>query len=292
MAGTESDTATERHNEARWRFSQMHMGVAVRLTLFAKDRATAEKAAQAAFDRFRTLDNMMSDYQTNSELNQLCRKAGTGPVAVSPELYRVLSVALAVAQGSQGAFDVTAAPLVRLWRKARETGQPPDETAVAAALRKVGPDRITLLPSHQVSLKEGTTIDLGGIAKGFACDEALVALKSGSITAAMVEAGGDLAAGAPPPGQDGWSVKVRGQETPLILQNCAVSTTGDENQHFIWNGQRLSHVIDPRTGWPLVDHSQTTVIAPSGLWADPLAQAESVAPGTCHRLCPDARVYG
>lgn len=291
MAGTESDTATARHNEARWSFSQMHMGVAVRLTLFAKDRATAEQAAHAAFDRFRTLDNMMSDYQTNSELNQLCRKAGTGPVVVSPELYRVLSVALAVAQASHGAFDVTAAPLVRLWRKARETGQPPDETAVAAALREVGPDRITLLPSHHVSLKEGTTIDLGGIAKGFACDEALAALQSCSVTAALVEAGGDLAVSSPPPGQDGWSIKVRNQETPLVLQNCAVSTTGDENQHFIWNGQRLSHVIDPRTGWPLVDHAQTTVIAQTGLWADPLAQAESVAPGTCQKLCADARVY-
>src|SRR5437016_3411438 len=81
---------------ARFEFSQMHMGVAVRLTLFAPERAMAERAGRAAFARFAEVDSMMSDYQDQSELNRLCRRAGSGPVAVSPELFEVLHFAYQV----------------------------------------------------------------------------------------------------------------------------------------------------------------------------------------------------
>lgn len=269
----------------------MHMGVAVRLTLFAKDRATAEQAALAAFDRFRTLDNMMSDYQTNSELNQLCRKAGTGPVAVSPELYQVLEVALSVAEATQGVFDVTSAPLVKLWRTARRLGQPPGDEDIVEALQHVGTERISLSPDNRVSLKEGTTIDLGGIAKGFACDEAVNVCSANNVSSALVEAGGDMCLSKAPPGHTGWSILVAGHEEALAVTDCSVSTTGDESQFFLWNGKRFSHVIDPRTGWPVIDQCQTTVVTSSGLWADPLAQAESITPGIANKLCPDARVF-
>jgi thiamine biosynthesis lipoprotein len=123
-------------------------------------------------------------------------------------------------------------------------------------------------------------LDVGGIAKGFAADEAAAVLVKRRITRSLVAAGGDVVAGDPPPGRDGWVVAVVGLGPSAVgsvtLRRQAVSTSGDAEQHVDVNGVRYSHILDPRTGQALVGRSSVTVIARTGISSDSLATALSV----------------
>ena len=122
-------------------------------------------------------------------------------------------------------------------------------------------------------------LDLGGIAKGYAADEALQVLRSHGLDRALVTLGGEVVAGSPPPGQPGWTVALRtpgGEQRPLSLNNAAASTSGDAEQWMEVAGQRYSHVFDPRTGQPLIGRRSVTVVAREGMVADALATALSV----------------
>lgn len=260
----------------RFQFTQSHMGVAVRLTLYAPDRATAEKAGRAGFARFAELDAMMSDYQPSSELNRWVARAGQGAVAVSPELFEVLRAAKRVSALSEGAFDVTAAPVVHLWRESRRAGSLPDSSALEEARDRVDWRQIRLDPVHRTVeiLRRGIQVDLGGIAKGYACDQAIEAMTDHGVDRAMVEAGGDIAVSGPPPGTKGWRITVRGLDgEALVLAHQAVSTSGDAEQFVEVGGVRYSHIVDPRTGLGLTHRLQATVVARRGIVTDPLATA-------------------
>ncbi|MCH8980385.1 MAG: FAD:protein FMN transferase [Armatimonadetes bacterium] len=254
------------------------MGVRVEITLYAPDEVTAAGAARAAYARYAELEQIMSDYRPDSELMLLCARAGTGPVAVSEELFLVLSQALEISELTDGAFDVTASPVVRLWREARRTGELPSSADRSAALRLVGWRNMSLNPRLQtVELAlSGMLLDLGGIAKGYANDEALLVLKAHGVTRAMVQAGGDISVSGPPPGRLGWAVSVRGLPDTLYLSHAAVSTSGDTEQFVEIDGVRYSHIVDPRTGLGVSDRIQATVIAANGLTSDPLATAATI----------------
>ena len=129
-------------------------------------------------------------------------------------------------------------------------------------------------------------LDAGGIAKGFAADEAAAVLKQCGIRSALIAAGGDIVAMAPPPGAKGWRIAVAaldGASHPpaghLLLHDAAVSTSGDAEQFMIVNGARYSHIFDPRTGEALTGQSSVTVVAPNGMTSDALATAVSVMGG-------------
>jgi thiamine biosynthesis lipoprotein len=183
-----------------------------------------------------------------------------------------------------GAFDVTVGPLSRLWRRARVTGEPPDPAAVAAAKALVGYQHVELpSPGTARLTMAGMLLDLGGIAKGYAADQALAALRVHGASRALVAIGGDVAVGDAPPGKDGWIVAVAplgpaagGDVAPLTLRHSAVSTSGDAEQHFERNGTRYSHILTPRTGHSLDGRRGVTVVASDGLTADGLATAVSV----------------
>src|SRR5215469_2833893 len=176
----------------RFEYAEPHMGTRFGLVLYAPDEATARKARQAAFARIASLDASMSDYRQESELMRLCAKAGGPPVRVSDDLFFVLRRAEEVSRRSGGAFDVTVGPVVRLWRRARRTERLPDPDDLRQALAVVGYEKMRLDPQAQTVqlLKPGMLLDLGGIAKGYAADEALAALKRHGVTRALVAAGG------------------------------------------------------------------------------------------------------
>jgi thiamine biosynthesis lipoprotein len=187
---------------------------------------------------------------------------------------------------SQGTFDVTVGPVVQLWRLARRTQELPDPKEFALARSKVGYEKVKLDAAHKtVQLTTpGMQLDLGGIAKGYAADEALKLLKEKfGITRALVGAYGDIACGDPPPGKDAWSVEIapisKNQKArTLNLANAAVSTSGDLEQFVVIKGVRYSHVLDPRTGLGLTGQRSVTVIAPKGITADSMTKAVSILP--------------
>lgn len=272
----------------RHEFESKHMGTTFRVVMYAPDRPTAEKAATAVFARVDKLERVMSDYDAKSELMRLCRSndAAPGrPVTVSKDLFEVLSQAREVSRKSDGAFDVTVGPLVRLWRDARRTQQLPRPDELAEAMTKVGYKKVVLDPDKRtVTLKgPGMRLDLGGIGKGFAADEGLAVLGKHGITRALVAASGDIAAGDPPPDADAWVVEIaaldKGMPARRVkLANMAVSTSGDLSQFVEIGGVRYSHVLDPTTGLGLTGRRSVTVIARRGMQADSLSKAASVLP--------------
>ena len=268
-------------------FTEPHMGTQFRIVLFAPDEAAGRGAARAAFARVAELNGSLSDYDASSELMKLCARAGTGPVPAGADLFAVLERSRRFYELSEGAFDVTAGPMTRLWRRTRRTQVLPTDSELAEAKRLVGFDKVRLdAKARTVDLTvPGMQLDLGGIAKGYAADEALRVLRSRGITRALVAAGGDIAVGDPPPGAAGWRIGVaplegRGQAPGrfLLLRNAAVSTSGDSEQHLEIDGVRYSHIVDPRTGLGLVGRASVTVVAPDALTSDALAKVVMMRP--------------
>jgi len=302
----------------RFEYAEVHMGMPFKLVLYAADEASANTAAQAAYQRITQLDGTMSDYKPESELSRLSATAGQGrDVPVSSDLWRVLTAAGQLSEKSDGAFDVTVGPYVKLWRRARREKELPSPQRLAEARAAVGykhlkfgnpvepldPVRSTepgkpaapvksAAPAkpvaagpaaHTVRLTEPhMRLDLGGIAAGYAIDEALAVLRAHVVTRALVDASGDIVVGDPPPGARGWRIGIAPLSTSgppsrfAILSNAAVTTSGDAFQHVEIAGQRYSHIVDPHTGLGLTDRSSVTVIARDGITADSFATAVSV----------------
>lgn len=266
--------------------TEPHMGVPFRIVLYSDTEAAANEAFEAAFGVIAHLDQIMSDYNPDSELMQLCRKSGPGmPVKVSPELLDVLTRANRISQQTDGAFDVTVGPVVRLWRRARRQQELPDAERLEEALSKVGYQKITIDRANR-SVELAATdmrLDLGGIAKGYAIDRAMDVLKSHGITSALIDGSGDVLVSAAPPGKCGWKIGIAALNSPegapaeyLSLAHTAIATSGDAYQFVELDGKRYSHLIDPRTGLGLTERSSVSVIAPDCTTADAWASAVSV----------------
>lgn len=268
----------------RLEFVAPHMGTLFRIVLFAADETDARAAATAAFARVGELNRLMSDYDPQSELMRLERQPAGTAVVVSAELFDVLQRSQRLAAASDGAFDVTLGPVVRLWREARRTRRRPTDSERDAARRTVGHEKLRLDPAKRTVtlLAPGMQLDLGGIAKGFAADEALAVLHRLGFAQAMVAASGDLALGDAPPGAPGWKVEIAPFKQPLpeplvlVAANVGISTSGDTEQFVEIGGVRYSHIVDPATALGLTAPVAVTVIARNAAQADSLATAGSV----------------
>lgn len=280
--------ATTREDYAlkRFEFIEPAMGTLWKITMFAPNEEIAKKAAKAAFARVRDFDARFSDFNQESELNQLCYKSGKEAVAVSDDLFDIIKLSLEISKKTEGAFDITASPYIQLWRRAARHREAPSPERLAQAKRLVGYDKIQLDEREKtVLLKEpGMRLDLGGIAKGYAAERALKILRAFGITRALVAGSGDLAIGEPPPGKKGWRVEIGSGDSQtnrlsftLELKNCGVSTSGDVELWIELNGIRYSHIVDPRTGIGLTNRIQATVIADRASRSDPLATAMCVS---------------
>lgn len=269
----------------RYEFEEPQMGVPFKITLYAPSQAAAEKAADGAFARVKNLNAIMSDYEYDSELSALSRTAGTGQtVKISDDLWRVLAAAQRFSVASEGAFDVTMGSMVTHWRRARRTGELPTPDQMRIARDSFGYTNLVLEWGTAKITKQNVRLDLGAIAKGYAADEALKALRAQGIRRAIVAASGDMAIGDPPPDKKGWTIALLNAENSpkksLLLKNCGLATSGDLFQHVTINGVRYSHIVDPRTGLGLTDQSLVTVVAKDAMTADALSTSISVLGAT------------
>lgn len=272
----------------RYESLQIRMGIPVKITLYAATEETANHAFKVAFDRFRDIDRCMSDYDPDSELMQLTRNAVVGEkMSVSHDLFTVLQASQSLSMQSEGAFDVTVGPVVKLWRIARRRKRLPDSEKLAAARLAVGFQKLQLFPdSRSVCFDQaGMQLDLGAIAKGYAADVALQAMQAAGVHRALIDAGGDIVAGDPPPDRGFWLIELEKLRSPgneadpiptVKIKNAAIATSGDAYQFLEIAGTRYSHIVNPHTGLGLTISSTVTVIAPTGMQADGLASAVSV----------------
>jgi len=254
--------------------AELVMGTVARVAL-PPASASAERFA-AAFAAFREVDDAMSLYRPESELSRVNARAAARPVPVGDALFALLARARTLAAESDGAFDVTILPLLRLWGAYPGLAwlPPGSVTAVGAPGLRLDPHARTVSFARR-----GMGIDLGGIAKGFALDRARAALAAAGVKRARLDVGGELAFVGDDP--MGWRVAVRDPERPsrtlgvlTLGGDASVSTSGNYARDFTAEGWRApSHVYDPRTGRPVAPDVAVTVWAPDATTADALSTA-------------------
>jgi FAD:protein FMN transferase len=280
------DQAVSGEPEQKFTFEAVEMGTLFRITLYASNKGAAEAASAAARARVKTLNAALSDYLPESEINRLSLTSGQGrAVRVSDDLWNVLAFSQDMARRTDGAFDVTVGPLVKTWKHARRLEKMPAPELMARMLARLGYKKMLLDPLRQTVelLVPEMHLDVGGMAKGYAVDEALKVLTKQGITRALVAAGGDIAASDAPPGEAGWRIMIApldagGAPPPrfVMLRNSAVSTSGDTHQRVEIGGVRYSHIVDPRTGLGITDHSLVSVLAPNCTTTDLLETTVAV----------------
>ncbi len=267
--------------EERFEFHERRMGTEFRIILYASEPAEARRAAWLAFQRAEELEQILSGYREESELRRAEEAASERPVVLSRELFRVLRLALVLAYTTDGAFDPTVKPLAEVWKRTISEGRLPGRDELAEARGRVG-YRNVWLNSRTRALRFGrpdVTVDLGGLGKGFAAEEMWRILHDLGQPRSLVDAGGDLRLGSPPPGREAWRVELEdGLAGPkiLYLRDCAVATSGDGRQAVEIQGRRYSHLVDPRSGDALPYRVTACVVAPDGALADGLATALSL----------------
>lgn len=256
------------------------MGTILQLSAFASDSSVASGALVAGRAAVGRVDSLMSTYRPESEISALNAAAGTGRwTELSTETATVLRTVLRWARLSGGALDPTVGPLMHAWGFRGEGPARPAPEVLDSARSLVGWSRVeTAEEGRRARLPvAGMAVDLGGIAKGYALDLALAAMKREGAGAAMADLGGNVSVDGPAPeGRREWNLGIRnprgaGTIGTLRMTGGSVATSGDYEQRFVEDGIAYTHIMDPRTGLPVRGMAQVTVAAPDGITADALS---------------------
>lgn len=269
------DTPTQ--SLSRFSYVQLQMAMPMRITVWAESESHAQSACKRAFTRAAELVKIFSDYDESSEIRRLLNAKIGEAQSVSPDLMTVVKFSQELCRKSEGAFNPTAGPVIRLWRTARKTSQMPDASDLDYQLKKIGFDKLEIgTESNTITLHcDDAELDFGAVAKGYIGDQVIAELRKNGIQISYYEAGGDIVLGDAPPQSSGWQIDVgsdaQGAVKTLPLKNCAISTSGDSAQFIDIDGTRYSHVVDPRTGVGVTSGKTAFVIAPNGMHSDALA---------------------
>jgi thiamine biosynthesis lipoprotein len=250
------------------------------------DRHLADTVLEA-FDEIDRIESLLTIYQEASEVLQVNRYAAAGPVFIETELFQLIELAAKLHSETEGAFDITATPLSRVWGFLKREGRLPSDDEIAAALELVDMSRVMLNPATQsVQFRHsGIEINFNAMGKGYALDRAATLLAERGADNYLWHGGRSsvLARGANQGDEQGsWTIGLRNPLEPqqylaeFHLRNRALGTSGGATQFFEHEGQRYSHIIDPRTGWPAAGVYTATVIAPTAAEADALSTAAFV----------------
>ena len=250
------------------------MGTKVEITAQGKNEAIMEAAVNKGFDEIERLEKKFSRFEPDSVVSRINQNAGQSPVQVDSEVFGLIEKSVAFCNASNGAFEITILPVLSLWKYNDADPRPPGSQEIQEKLNLVDCQKIVLKKDQNLVFlpDPGMAIDLGGIAKGYAADKAAQKLRQNGVSAGIVNAGGNLtvfggtgkgiAIGVRDPRQRG---KVLAK---IYITDGAISTSGDYERFFIYNGVRYSHIIDPRTGYPARGVESVTVFAENGADAD------------------------
>jgi thiamine biosynthesis lipoprotein len=268
--------------ESLYRKTMVLMDTLVTIHVVAGSEEIADRAMTKAFEEIGRLDTLLNFFSDKSELALINRNAGISGVRVSPETFEVIGKAVYASEKSGGAFDVTIGPEVSLWNFSEK--KRPDDAAVKEKLGLVNYRLIALDQENStVELKgKGMLMDLGAIAKGYAADRAVEALKKQGIRSGLVAVAGDIKAFGLK--QDGkpWRVGIRnprqqGKDDEILasieISDMAISTSGDYERFFIIGGERFHHILNPATGYPARGCRSVSVMAKDGVSADSFSTA-------------------
>jgi thiamine biosynthesis lipoprotein len=254
------------------------MGTVLEVTLSARSEAEGRAALERAFARAAALESVLSTFDPASDASRLNARAGAEPGPLAPELERILRESAALTARTRGAFDVSVGPLVALWKRAEERGSPPSPREIRAARSAVGAGAVVLLEGGRAALRKRASIDLGGIAKGFALDRIAEDLREAGVASALLSFGQSSVVALGQPGDAGaWRLLLRdagdGFAGTIALRDQALSVSASLGHVSEIAGRRFGHVIDPRTGAPLERALVAAVLAPSATEAEGFSKA-------------------
>lgn len=268
----------------------LSMGTVFEVSAYVANKYKAEKAFNDVFKEINRLDYLMSNYKEESELSKVNKNAASGPTTCDNELAYVIEQSLQYSDITDGAFDITIGPLMKKWGFFKEQGRIPGKEELKSVLESVSYKNIIIGEKVKKSLfrdpsivktisfrNSGTQIDLGGIGKGYAVDMATRVLKGNGINSALINFAGNIYAYGMPPGKDSWVIglqhprKSEGLLGSFEIRDKAVSTSGDYEKFFTIDGERYSHIIDPRTGNPVKDIVSVTIVTGNATRADALS---------------------
>ena len=256
--------------------SSLKMDTIMSLTAYGPN---ASEAIDAAYKRIDEIEQMASSTISTSDISQINDAAGENYVEVHPEILKMIKTAVKYSELSDGAFDITVNPLIKLWGIGTEDERIPSDSEIESALPSVGYNNISIneQDSSIKLMKKGMSIDLGGIAKGFAADEVVKILKDYGIKSAIISLGGSTIYTIGNKTNGGlWSVAVKNprntEDEPYLgvikMPEKALSTSGDYERYFIKDGKRYCHILNPFTGYPADSGVMSDTIAIDGDVAD------------------------
>lgn len=258
------------------------MGTTYTVVAYGEDRYAVDSAIEETYEEVRRLDQMLSNYRRDSEWSLVNREAPRRPVQVSQELFDLLARCLEYSRQSEGAFDITVGPLMKLWGFYRGEGRVPHRAEIRTALGRIGWRKIELdARARTVRFTAPVEIDPGGIGKGYAVDRMAEILRERGVRSALISAGRSsiYGLGAPPSEPRGWRVTIpdprrgAGNAAEFYLKNMSMSTSGSSERFFTAGGRTYSHIMDPRTGYPVQGMLLASVLAPRTLdseaWTKP-----------------------
>jgi len=271
--------------------SRVVMDTYCSITVVSSSREKAQEAIEAGFAEIKKLEILINYFSSESELSEINRAAGLKPVRASNDTLDIIKKTLQISRATNGAFDPSIAPVIKLWDFSRQNKKPsvPASNYINNALKLVDFNKLQINNNtSEVYLKEkGMEIDLGGIAKGYAADRAADAIKNKGIKSALIAVAGDIRGFGLNTTGKAWKVGIQNPRpetesakpwediiASLRLEDRAISTSGDYQRFFFQNGKRYHHILDPETGYPAEsDLISVTVIAPEGYIADGLSTA-------------------
>lgn len=264
--------------------SQMLMGTIINIDVCSSNKIDArlDEAYQMAWDRIKDIGFRMSVYEAESEITHI-NLSKARPVMVENDTYNLIAESIKGTALTHGAFDITVRPLILSWRQAQEDNRILSAAQVNEIKEIIGPEHIQLLSDNRVLIKNGLTqLDLGAIAKGYSVDQAADIFRDNGFYQFLVDAGGDVYVSGNNCQNAKWQIGIKdprkGNSIVDIIEvsNEAVTTSGDYERFFEIEGRKYSHIIDPKTGYPLKTGVSVTVIAPNAKEADMLSTALSV----------------
>ncbi|MEW6570544.1 MAG: FAD:protein FMN transferase [Nitrospirota bacterium] len=256
------------------------MNTFVSITVVSDSRNEAEASIDAAFAEIKKIEKLLNFFSADSEVSLINKNAGLSAVNVSPDTLKILKKALQVSQQTHGAFDITVGPVLSLYDFRRKIK--PEEKMIEKALYLVNYSGVVVNEDEsEVFLrKKNMLVNLGGIAKGYAADKAVAALKERRIESGLVAIAGDIRAFGVKPDGNPWKVGIRnprgeGKEDDIMavihLRDMSVSTSGDYERFFMDNGKRYHHLISPKTGHPASECISVSIIASEAALTDSFA---------------------
>lgn len=238
--------------------------------------------ASDALDLIHELEHLMTVYKPNSEMSRVNAEAAKGAVTMDPRLFEILNQSRTICLGTEGGFDPSSGPLISLWRECRLQGRIPTDEEIQTCLSNTGIDQFDFDQTAKTIRYRSpqNELNLGGIGKGFALDQAGKFLLEQELDEWLFYGGfSSILARGTHNQLPGWPVGIKNplftnqRLGTILLEDCAMSTSGSSVQHFRHAGKRYGHILDPRTGWPVSEILSVTVIAPDAALADALSTA-------------------